>query len=85
MLIKEVSLSYTATISLGNYSSAKIGITYTAIPDVTESPDEVQAQLLDKALGVVRAEAKRLMARNGARVDEIFAGLPVEVQRQIKE
>jgi hypothetical protein len=38
--------------------------------------------LLKTARDLVRAEARQLYARRSARVDEIFAGLPVEVRNQ---
>jgi len=82
-VLKEVSVTYGGKLNLGDFNSAHIEATISALPEEGETPEQVAATLLKTARELVRAEARQLYARRSARVDEIFAGLPVEVRNQI--
>lgn len=84
MKLKEVTITYGGKLNLGDYNSAHIEMTLTALPEGDETADQVAAALLDTAKAAVRTEARTLYAKRGARVDEIFAGLPVEVKNNLQ-
>lgn len=84
MKLKEVTITYGGKLNLGDYNSAHIEMTLTALPEDGETADQVAAALLDTAKAAVRAEARALYAKRGARIDEIFAGLPVEVKNNLQ-
>lgn len=83
MRIKEISVTYGGKLNLGDYNSAHVEMTASAIITEDESPEAARAELLTFVQSGVQAKARELFARRGARVDEIFAGLPVSVQKQI--
>lgn len=84
MKLKEVTITYGGKLNLGDYNSAHIEMTLTALPEDGETADQVAAALLNTAKVAVRAETRVLYAKRGARVDEIFAGLPVEVKNNLQ-
>lgn len=83
MKIREISVTYGGKLNMGDYNSAHIEMTATALLEPEENEAEAIVALLATAQAPVQAEARRLYAKRGARVDEIFAGLPVEVQQQV--
>jgi hypothetical protein len=85
MQIKEVSVTYGGKLNLGDYNSAHVEVTLSAIADPDESANDISANLLETAKTMVRAQVRELMQRRQARVDEVFAGLPVEVQQSLKK
>ena len=84
MQVKEISVTYGGKLNLGDYNSAHVEITVSAILDDREDGQLAVDQLFETAKAAVRKEARVLFEKRGARVDEIFAGLPVEVQQEIK-
>lgn len=85
MTITQISATYGGKLNLGDYNSAHLELTLTAVLEPGEDPAQAQGALFDEARNQVRAKALELFAKRGARIDQIFAGLPVEVQQQIKE
>lgn len=83
MKIREISVTYGGKLNLGDYNSAHIEMTATALLEAEENEAEAIAALLATVQAPVQAEARRLYAKRNARVDEIFAGLPVEIQKQV--
>lgn len=83
MQLKEVTITYGGKLNLGDFNSAHVEATLSALAEEGETPETVASALLDTAKQLVRAEARALFAKRGARVDETFAGLPVEVQKSI--
>ena len=83
MQVKEVSITYGGKLNLGDYNSAHVEATLSAIAEPGESAEGVASQLMTTAQTLVREQVRSLMARRTARVDEIFAGLPVEVQKSL--
>lgn len=83
MIIKEISITYGGKLNMGDYNSAHIEMTVSALIEESDNVETATAQLMDAAKTAVRTEARALFAKRGARVDEIFCGLPVEAQQQI--
>lgn len=83
MQVKEVSITYGGKLNLGDYNSAHVEATLSAIAEPGETPEDIAGQLMATAQTLVREQVRELMARRAARVDEIFAGLPVEVQNSL--
>jgi hypothetical protein len=83
MRIKEITATWGGKINLGNYNSAHVEMTASAILDEGEDQKEAMAQLWEIVQESVRTEARKLVAVRKAQVDEIFAGLPVEAKQQI--
>lgn len=85
MNVTEITVTYGGKLNLGNYNSAHIEISATALLDAGERLDEASAQLLSQIKAEVRVHVAELARKRGAQVDEIFAGLPVEARSQIQE
>lgn len=83
-VMKEVTVTYGGKLNLGDFNSAHIETTLTALPEEGETAEQVATTLLAAAKQLVQTEARRMYAKRNARVDEIFAGLPVEVRNQIQ-
>jgi hypothetical protein len=83
MQIREITATWGGKLNLGDYNSAHIELTASAILDPSEDEKEALASLWQMVQESVRAEARKLVAQRKARVDEIFAGLPVEAREQM--
>lgn len=83
MQLKEVTITYGGKLNLGDYNSAHIELTVTALVDEGEQLDEVAGQLFSQVKAEVRAQVKELVNKRGAKVDEVFAGLPADVRSQM--
>lgn len=68
---------------MGDFNSAHLEMTATALLDPGEDEKEAMAELWQTVQESVRTEARKLKAVRNARVDEVFAGLPVEAREQI--
>jgi hypothetical protein len=84
MKLKEITITYGGKLNLGDYNSAHVEMTLSALPEDGETAEQVAAALMATAKAKVREETRALYAKRGARVDQIFAGLPVEVQKQMQ-
>ena len=84
MKVKTVSFTYERKFNLGDFNSAAIGCTVWADVDVEagESPEAAIAECAALAKATVKEQAAPLFAKQSARVKEIFAGLPVELQAE---
>ena len=82
MRVKTVSFTYERKFNLGNYDSAAIGCTVWADVDDGEAEQLVIEHCAVTAKEAVRLQAVPLFAKQSARVKEIFAGLPVELQAE---
>jgi hypothetical protein len=85
MKVTEITVTYGGKLNLGNYNSAHIEVSATALLDEGEHLDEATAQLLAQVKTEVRVHAAELFSKRGAQVDAIFAGLPLEARQQIQE
>jgi hypothetical protein len=85
MKVTEITVTYGGKLNLGNYNSAHIEVSATALLDDDEQFTAAAAQLLAQVKTEVRVHAAELFNKRGAQVDEIFAGLPVEARQQIQD
>lgn len=83
MRVKTVSVTYARKFNLGDYNSAEVGCTVWADVDEGEAEQAVIEHCAATAKETVRLQAAPLFAKQSARVKEIFAGLPVELQAEI--
>lgn len=83
MKVKEVSVTYGGKMNLGDYNSVHIEVTLSAILEEGDKHDEVVHALMDDASWEVKDRARKLYEKRGAKMTEIFAGLPVEAKQQI--
>jgi|GEM_PF-1618021 len=82
MKVKTVSFTYERKFNLGDYNSAAIGCTVWADVDEGDAEQMVIEHCAATAKETVRLQAAPLFAKQSARVKEIFAGLPVELQAE---
>jgi hypothetical protein len=85
MNLKEITVTYGGKLNLSDYNSAHIELSATALVDEGESLEQVSNELFNVCRAQVRAKALEFYDARRAKVNEVFAGLPVEVQQQIKE
>lgn len=83
MQLKTISVTYGRKLNLGDYSSAHAEISLWA--ELDEGDDEATAAeaLRQMARNQVMLELARVQPALEAKVQNIFAGLPVSVQKQI--
>lgn len=82
--LKTISVAYERRQNLGDFSSAHVGVTLWA--DVTDDQDLPAAMkgLREMARENVKDELLRVTAKNGARVESVFMGLPLELRQAAK-
>lgn len=78
MNVKTVSVTYERKLNLGDYNSAAIGVTVWADLEEDEDPTTAVRACFDLAKAAVKEQALPLVAKQTARVQEFFAGKPVE-------
>lgn len=83
--VKTVSVTYERKFNLGDFNSANIGCTLWA--DVSDDADLDAAMhgLWDMARENVRAQALPLVQKHRAQVEQVFLGLPVELQQAVND
>ncbi len=83
MKLRTVSVTYGRKLNLGDYSSAHSEISLWA--DLEEGDDEATAAeaLRTMARNQVLLELSRVEQRLAAKVENIFAGLPLSVKQQV--
>jgi hypothetical protein len=81
--ITTISVKYERTLNLGDYNSAKIGAEMWASLDEGEDAAAAFAALWAQAKGEVKAQAEPLFAKQSAKAQQLFAGLPVELQAEV--
>jgi hypothetical protein len=83
MKVKTISCTYDRKFNMGDFNSAHIAITMWADIEENECANECASALREMCREHVKAEAMRLLAKQTARVTELFMGLPKEVQEDI--
>lgn len=85
MKLKTLSVTYERKTNLGDYNSVHSGVTLWA--DLEEGDSEAAAAeaLRQMARNHVMAELARLQPALRAKVENLFMGLPVDVQQSIME
>lgn len=85
MQLKAVSATYERKLNLGDFNSVHAGITLWADLDASDDPALAAEALRQMARNHVMHELARLKPELRAKVEDIFRGLPVSVQKAIKE
>ena len=83
MKLKTISVTYERKLNMGDYNSVHSGVSLWA--DLEEGDDEATATeaLRQMARHQVMLELSRVEQKLAAKVEGVFAGLPVSVQKQI--
>ncbi len=83
MVLRSISVTYGRKLNLGDYSSAHSEISLWA--DLEEGDDEATAAeaLRTMARNQVLLELSRVEQKLAAKVENIFAGLPVDVKQKM--
>lgn len=84
MQIREITATYGGKLNLGDYNSAHVELTASALLDAGEDAEAATAALFALVKTQVRAQVRELMQKRGARIDEVFAGLPVDVRTTLE-
>jgi hypothetical protein len=84
MKLTEITATYGGKLNLGDYNSVHIELTASAIVDEGETLEQASEALFSACRQQVRARSLEFLARKQATVEQVFAGLPVEVQQSIK-
>lgn len=81
--VKTVSVTYERKHNLGDYSSANIGCTLWADVSDDQDLDTAMRGLWDMAKANVKAQLLPLTSKTAAQVEQVFMGLPMELQAVI--
>lgn len=85
MNLKTVSVTYGRKFNLGDYNSATVDCTLWADLDPEEDEAAAMTALWEMAKNNVKAQALPLLQKQMASVENIFMGLPLQVQQTIQE
>jgi len=83
MKLTAISATYGRKINMGDYNSAHVEMTLWADLDDSDDPAKAAEALRQMARNNVMAELARLQPQLAAKVQDLFMGLPVEVQAQL--
>lgn len=83
MKLTAISGTYGRKINMGDYNSAHVEMTLWADLDESDDPATSAEALRQMARNNVMAELARLQPQLAAKVQDLFMGLPVEVQAQL--
>ena len=81
--VKTVSVTYERKHNLGDYSSANIGCTIWADVSDDQDLDTAMPGLWDMAKANVKAQLLPLTSKTKATVEQVFMGLPLELQEAV--
>lgn len=84
MILRKATATWGAKYNLGDFNSLHIEVTLDADIEEGETVEQVTSALLDAAKGQVREHAKDVLLKRKVQVEEVMAGLPVEVRGQLK-
>ena len=84
MQISEITVTYGGKLNLGDYNSAHVEISITALLDSTDDAHAATAALFDQAKGAVRAQSIELLKKVRTSATQAFAGLPVDVRESLE-
>lgn len=85
MKLTQVSATYGRKFNLGDYESMHIEISLWAQLDDNDDEAEASEALRQMARNHVMAEAARVKRELRAKTENLFMGLPVDVQKDILE
>lgn len=84
MKVREITVTYGGKLNLGDYNSAHVEVSLTALLDEGETAEAVSAALFDQAKAAVRRESLDLLQKTRTAATLAFAGLPVDVRETLK-
>jgi len=84
MQVKTISVTYGRKVNLGEYNSANIEISIWGQLEEEEDEGAAVTALWEMAKANVKAQVLPLVQKNTVKVENIFMGLPVEVQKEIE-
>jgi hypothetical protein len=84
MQLKELTVTYGGKLNLGDYNSAHVECSVTALVDEGETVNDVVGQLFQQVKTEVRAQVRELLKKPNSKVESVFAGLPVDVREGLE-
>lgn len=84
MQIREITVTYGGKLNLGDYNSAHVEASLTALLDEGEDAETATAALFEQAKGAVRAQSAELLKKVRTAATLAFAGLPVDVRETLE-
>lgn len=81
--VKTVSVTYERKHNMGDYSSANIGCTLWADVSDDQDLDTAMHALWEMAKANVKAQLLPLATKQTAQVEQVFMGLPLELQHAV--
>lgn len=84
MILRKATATWGAKYNLGDFNSLHVEVTLDADVEEGETVEQVTGALLDAAKGQVREHAKDVLLKRKVQVEDVMAGLPVEVRGQLK-
>lgn len=84
MRVREITVTYGGKLNLGDYNSAHIELSATALVDDEELLETASRVLFDQVKTEVRRHVVELLKKRNTRIDDVFAGLPIDVRAEMK-
>ena len=84
MRVSEITVTYGGKLNLGDYNSAHVEISLTALLDERDDAESATAALFEQAKGAVRAQSIELLKKVRTAATQAFAGLPVDVRESLE-
>lgn len=84
MQVREITATYGGKLNLGDYNSAHVEISLTALLDEGEDASAAAAALFEQAKAAVRAQSAEILKKTRTAATLAFAGLPVDVQQSLE-
>ena len=85
MHITEITVTYGGKLNLGDYNSAHIEISLTALLDDTDTAETAATALFEQAKATVRAQSADILKKTRTAATLAFAGLPVDVRATLED
>jgi hypothetical protein len=84
MRVTEITVTYGGKLNLGDYNSAHVEISLTALLDESDDAQAATAALFEQAKGAVRQQSTDLLKKTRTAATMAFAGLPVDVRENLE-
>lgn len=80
MQLKEVTVTYGGKLNLGDYNSAHVEVSLTALADEGETVAEVAGALFTEVKIQVRNQVREVLRKQQEIANSVLANLPADVQ-----
>jgi hypothetical protein len=84
MHVTEITATYGGKLNLGDYNSAHVEISLTALLDEGEDAATASAALFEQAKAAVRAQSAEILKKTRTAATMAFAGLPIDVRESLE-